>query len=143
MSAFPGESREVNGLAVVLDRLVYSEPHTETAITYGVEIPQMHAFIYFLTIHNQSKTKVTLKGRKWVLRLEDGTTQVIEGGGIVGQSPTLRPGEHFSYNSYHLLRCNASASGSFHGVDSQGQSVHVAIPPFEMRAPDGDGAQGA
>ncbi|MGF1448627.1 MAG: ApaG domain [Opitutales bacterium] len=133
MHSAPGESRELEGLRVEIDRLVYSKPNGT------FDGPAAHAFIYFLTVHNESKTEVTLKGRKWVLRLDDGTTQVIEGGGIVGQTPTLAPGRHFSYNSYHLITGNATARGAFHGVDSDGQSVHVAIPPFEMVVPDGAG----
>ncbi len=123
----------MEGLRVQVDRLVYSRPSS------GLEGPAAHAFIYFLTVFNDSSTEVTLKGRKWVLRLDDGTTQVIEGSGIVGQTPTLAPGRHFSYNSYHLTTGNATARGAFHGVDSSGQSVHVAIPPFEMIVPDGAG----
>jgi hypothetical protein len=28
-----------------------------------------------------------------------------------------------------------SADGSFHGIDSAGDPIHVRIPPFEMRVP--------
>lgn len=112
-----------------MDRLVYfhdSEPR-------AVEAP--HAFIYFLTISNLSDRKITLKGRRWVVRTAGGGMNVIEGDGIVGKQPTLAPGESFSYNSHHAVLSNASAEGSFHGVDSDGAAIHVRIPYFEMNLP--------
>jgi ApaG protein len=65
----------------------------------------------------------------------DGTRLVIEGDKIVGETPRLGPGEQFSYNSYHVTGCDASAHGSFHGVDDHGQRIHVILPPFDMNIP--------
>ena len=76
-----------------------------------------------------------LNGRRWVIRGEDGHQNVFEGQGIVGKEPTLAPGESFSYNSHHAAQGNCSADGSFHGIDSAGDPIHVRIPPFEMRVP--------
>ena len=128
----PIPSKELPGLRATLDRVVYffdSEDITS-------ETP--HAFIYFITISNLSDTTVTLNGRRWVIRDEAGQLNVIEGEGIVGKTPTLAPGESFSYNSHHALECNAVAEGSFHGVDSTGEAIHVRIPSIEMTIPNED-----
>ena len=95
-----------------------------------------HAFIYFLSIHNMSDRSITLLGRKWVIQNADGTTTVVEGDKIVGETPTLAPGETFSYNSYHVTRQEASATGSFHGVDEFEQKIHVRIPEFRLKIPE-------
>ena len=79
---------------------------------------------------------VTLLGRKWVVEHCDGTQLVIEGDKIVGETPRLAPGEHFSYNSYHVTGLDAVAHGCFHGVDEFGQKVHVNLAPFAMQVPD-------
>ena len=79
---------------------------------------------------------VTLLGRKWVICNEDGTQSVVEGDKIVGETPTLKPGEHFSYNSYHVAHCNARAKGSFHGLDEYRGTIYVKIPPFPMVIPN-------
>jgi ApaG protein len=94
-----------------------------------------HAFVYFITIRNGSDRMVTLLGRKWVVEHCDGTQLVIEGDKIVGETPRLAPGEHFSYNSYHVTGLDAVAHGCFHGVDEFGHKVHVRLAPFAMQVP--------
>ena len=91
--------------------------------------------MYFITITNGSEHTVTLLGRKWVVDHDDGSHLVIEGDKIVGETPRLAPGEQFSYNSYHVTGCNATAQGSFHGVDELGRRVHVLLPAFTMSLP--------
>jgi ApaG protein len=123
-------SIELPGLAVVLDRVEYR--HDPEHLPPG----QPHAFIYHLTIRNDSDRAVTLLGRKWIVEHADGNQLVIEGDRIVGQTPTLGVGESFSYNSYHVTAASARAHGSFHGVDANGQKVFVRIPPFHLAVPE-------
>lgn len=120
---------ELPGLRVTLDKLVYRHG--------GDQLPpdRPHAFIYYLTIHNHSERTVILLGRKWVIEHADGTQLVIEGDKIVGETPRLEPGGHFSYNSYHVTACAARAEGSFHGHDENGQRIFVRIPTFDMQIP--------
>ena len=92
-------SLEVPGLTAHLDRLVHH--HGGTCLPEG----KPHAFVYFITIKNESDRAVTLLGRKWMILHEDGSRLVIEGDKIVGETPRLAPGEHFSYNSYHVTGC--------------------------------------
>jgi ApaG protein len=126
----PAKSTELKNAQVVLDRLIYQPVEA----TLASEHP--HAFIYFLTIRNLSDRRFTLLGRKWIITHADGSTMVVEGDKIVGQTPTLAPGESFTYNSYHVTSVNAVARGSFHGVDEFGQPIYVKIPSFEMTIPD-------
>ena len=53
----------------------------------SLEAPQdkPHPFVYFLTIRNRSGTRVVIRGRKWVVREDDGEVTVVEGDGVVGQ----------------------------------------------------------
>ncbi|MBK1880075.1 Co(2+)/Mg(2+) efflux protein ApaG [Pelagicoccus mobilis] len=123
-------SEELEGLVVTLDDLRYQYG--------GPNVPPEtpHVFIYFITIENQSNRTVKLLGRKWIIQDEDGETMVVEGDKIVGEEPELLPGEQFSYNSFHIGSCDATAHGSFHGRDEFGDKVHCLIPEFEMRIPD-------
>jgi len=120
---------ELAGLSVRLDNLVYGHG--------GMQLPpdKPHAFVYFLTICNESDRTVTMLGRKWVIENADGTRLVVEGDKIVGETPTLAPGEQFSYNSYHVGAGDARAYGSFHGLDDGGRRIFVRIPAFEMIVP--------
>jgi ApaG protein len=120
---------ELPGLKVELDKLVYRFG--------GSQLPddRPHAFIYYLTIRNESDRVVTLLGRKWVIENADGTSLVVEGDKIVGETPILAPGERFSYNSCHVAHIDGRASGSFHGVDEFGGRIFVRIPAFDMTIP--------
>ena len=122
-------SKEIKGLNVVLDRLVYFHQLDKQ------RVDDEHVFVYFITIHNLSQTIVTLRGRRWIIECEDRRRNIIDGDGIVGKEPTLATGESFSYNSYHVSSCNCTAHGSFHGIDSSGNAIHVRIPKFQMIIP--------
>lgn len=124
-------SLELPGLTVTLDRLDYRPG--------GSQVPDEtpHVFVYFLTIHNRSDRRVVLLGRKWIVEGADGNRLVLEGDKIVGHTPDLAPGDHFSYNSFHLTAGDARAEGSFHGVDDEGRRIHVRIPPFDLRVSTG------
>ena len=125
----PIPSTALAGLTGRLDKLVYH--HASTCLCPD----KPHAFVYFITIKNESDRAVTLLGRKWVILHADGDRLVVEGDKIVGETPHLAPGEHFSYNSCHVTGLDAEAHGSFHGVDETGRKIHVLLPPFHMVVP--------
>jgi ApaG protein len=123
-------SLELPGLRVTVEKLVHHR-----GPDFPPETP--HAFVYFLAIANLSDRTVTLRGRKWILRPAEGPVEVVEGDGIVGRTPVLRPGEVFRYNSYHLTDGRPLvACGAFHGLDDAGQPVHTLIPDIPMAAPE-------
>lgn len=120
---------ELDGLSVTVDEVRY-EPLAATPAD------RPHCFIYFITIHNRSDVTVTIRGRKWIVRNARGETNVLEGDGVVGKTPRLDPGGHFSYNSYHLLDTRrGTALGSYVGIDEHGRRVFARIPEFAMVVP--------
>ena len=120
---------EPPGLRVTVDQVVH-EPDASTPADHP------HCFAYFISIHNGTEVAVTIKARKWVVTNSRGELTVVEADGVVGQFPTIEPGEKFSYNSYHLLDApSAEAEGSYLGVDAQGRRVLTRIPRFEMKVP--------
>ncbi len=120
--------REMEGLKVVVDDVVYMP---------SLDAPpdKPHPFVYFISIHYGSEERVTFYGRKWVVQ-DGGEVTVVEGDGVVGQTPTLEPGEHFSYNSYHVTMGDASAEGAFFGRTDDGSWVFVRIPEFQLKVPE-------
>ena len=124
------QSSQLEGLKVTLDNLEYHYGGGGD----GEETP--HVFVYHITIDNQSKRRVKLLGRKWIISSPKGEKLVVEGDKIVGNEPDLAPGENFSYNSILLSATDASAIGSFHGIDEDGNRIHTRIPRFVMRIPD-------
>ncbi|MGE3311444.1 MAG: Co(2+)/Mg(2+) efflux protein ApaG [Limisphaerales bacterium] len=123
---------ELPGLRVTVDRVAFN-PNAQTPAD------RPYCFVYYITIHNDSDVTVTIKGRKWVVRSDDGEILTVEGAGVVGQTPFLQIGESFTYNSHHLLRTkSATAEGAYIGLDSEGRAVVTRIPKFEMILPGGD-----
>lgn len=120
---------ELPGLSVQLDQLIYRHDPDQ----FSGDTP--HAFIYFLTIKNETNHTVHLFGRKWILEYSDGSTRVIEGDGIVGKKPTIGPGDHFSYNSFHLSDQSALAMGSFFGRDENDRPIFTRTPPMDLHLP--------
>jgi ApaG protein len=119
--------REYVGLRVQVDDVVYMP---------GLDSPldKPHPFVYFISIFNDSPVPVTIRGRKWVVREGNGEVTVVEGEGVVGQTPVIAPGEHFSYNSYHVVAKRAVVSGAFFG-EAAGEWVFAKIPEFRLEAP--------
>lgn len=122
------EFENLSGLTVTVDKLIYDPSRPG-------QPGRPHTFSYYLSIHNQSDEAVSLFGRKWIVRDVEGDTLVTEGDGIVGQFPRIEPGGTFSYNSFHVIKTDSTATGSFFGKTDEGRLVCVRIPEFEMQPP--------
>lgn len=121
---------ELEKLKVTVDRVTY-QPNISTPPD------RPHCFVYFISIHNDTDLPVTIKGRKWVVTNSRGEIMAVEGDGVVGEHPTIEPGEKFTYNSFHLLDTeSAVAEGSYLGIDSLGRGVLTRIPKFKMAVPE-------
>ena len=103
----------------------------------GLDAPveQPHPFVYFISIHNDTAQKITIRARKWILRAADGDVAVVEGQGVVGQTPEIEPGGHFSYNSYHVIAGPVLVSGAFFGETEDGTLFFTRIPEFPLHPP--------
>lgn len=119
---------DLPGLTVTVDNVAYDP-------TRPAPPDRPHPFVYHISIHNGSDETVNIFGRKWIVRDSDGQTMVVEGDGVVGQFPKLTPGETFSYNSYHVIKADSTASGSFFGTTGHGKPVCTRIPAFDMQPP--------
>lgn len=121
--------RELEGLKVKVDDVIYMP-----SLDAPDEKP--HPFVYFISIKNTSSEAVTIRGRKWVVRENDGEVTVVEGEGVIGQTPLIEPGKDFSYNSYHVTREGAHVEGAFFGETASGEWVFARIPEFILKVPD-------
>ncbi|HYE63094.1 MAG TPA: Co2+/Mg2+ efflux protein ApaG [Phycisphaerales bacterium] len=59
-----------------------------------------YIFAYHITITNQGERTVQLLRRRWHIIDADGDTHDVEGDGVIGRQPTLKPGQAFEYASY-------------------------------------------
>lgn len=120
--------KEFEGLRVKVDDVIYMP---------SLDAPpdRPHPFVYFISIFNESVLSVTIRGRKWVVTEDEGETTVVEGDGVVGQQPVIEPGEHFSYNSYHVVGRGAAVKGAFFGETVEGEWIFARIPEFRLDVP--------
>lgn len=98
-------------------------------------VEKPYPFLYAIQIRNESEEIVTLRGRKWVVREDDGETIVVEGEGVVGEMPCFEPGDEFTYNSYHVVAESATADGAYFGETASGEAVFTRIPQFRLEVP--------
>ncbi len=119
---------ELDGLVVRVDEVIYSPERDAPE-------DRPHPFVYHITIANGSPVAVTIRARKWVLTGTSGSKQVIEGEGVVGESPRIEPGEGFQYSSYHVVAEDTQVQGSYLGILDDNTPVITRIPKFTLRIP--------
>jgi ApaG protein len=91
---------------------------------------------YTVEITNLGVATVQLKTRYWRITDANGHVEEVRGPGVVGQQPTLKPGESYTYTSGCPLRTPQGVMvGSYQMVDGEGRMLDVAIPAFSLDSP--------
>lgn len=95
------------------------------------------AFGYKVTIENQSKDSVQLNSRHWTILDALNNVEIIEGEGVIGKKPVLKPGESHTYNSGCLLTSPFGAMSGYYSMVnfSTTKKFKVIIPTFKLSAP--------
>ena len=95
------------------------------------------AFGYKVTIENQSKDSVQLNSRHWRSLDALNNEEVIDGEGVIGKKPILKPGESHTYNSGCLLTSPFGAMQGHYNMTNftNTKKFKVAIPSFKLSAP--------
>ena len=120
-------------------------------ITKGVEVsveteyqpeyssPRQYHFVftYRITIKNKSEYTIQLLRRHWHIHDSAFKNREVDGEGVVGQQPTLEPGQTHQYVSGCNLK---SGLGKMYGTYLMervldGRRFKVKIPEFTMTAP--------
>jgi ApaG protein len=120
---------------------------TSEAITRNirVEVIARHApensqqgefvFQYTVRITNQGTEPVQLRSRHWIITDALDHVEDVRGPGVVGEQPTLAPGEAFKYSSWCPLKTPTGIMrGSYQMVGPDGEEFEVEIAPFALRA---------
>ena len=92
---------------------------------------------YHIRIENNSARAVKLLTRRWIITDGSGERNLVEGEGVIGEQPLLPPGQSYDYVSgCPLSTPGGRMEGSYGMVDAQGRALTVAIPSFELEAPN-------
>src|ERR1700748_3021345 len=94
-------------------------------------------FVYFITIVNKSEHSVQLLKRHWDIFDSIGDHRVVEGDGVVGETPVIEPGQKFEYNSGCNLISEIGYMKGFYTLMRlfDEKEFNVEIPRFEMIVP--------
>lgn len=103
----------------------------------------IYSFAYTVTIHNTGDVPAQLISRHWRITDGNGHAEEVNGLGVIGQQPLLKPGESFQYTSGCRLRTASGAMrGSYFCVAEDGERFEAEIPAFILDAA-GDTDHGA
>ena len=98
-------------------------------------LQEVFAFAYTVTVTNTGTVSAQLISRQWVIQDERGHTDEVNGLGVVGQQPLLRPGESFQYTSGCRLRApSGTMRGSYFFVAEDGHKFDVPIKAFVLES---------
>jgi len=96
---------------------------------------------YTIVIENTGSETVTLKTRYWKITDSLGRVQEVRGAGVVGEQPTLEPGERFEYTSGAPLATSSGFMvGAYQMETAQGEPFNVNIPAFSLDLPEATGS---
>jgi ApaG protein len=93
-------------------------------------------FTYTVRITNERDETVQLLSRHWIITDSTGHSQEVKGPGVVGEQPTLSPGESFQYTSGCPLPTSTGVMrGTYQMVTEDGDHFDVEIAPFALHEP--------
>ena len=96
-----------------------------------------HAFMYHITIENQSKDVVQLLSRHWKILESMNSPQYLNGNGVLGKKPVLKPGGSHTYQSGSLITSPlGSMTGTYIMINfSTARKFNVDVPSFKLSVP--------
>ena len=96
-----------------------------------------HGFVYTIAIENQSKDVVQLLSRHWKIIETTNNTQYINGDGVVGKKPVVKPVEMHVYKSGCLITSPIGVMiGTYIMINfTSTKKFNVDIPPFKLNIP--------
>lgn len=105
--------------------------------TYFKNYKIQYAFTYEITIENHSKDSVQLITRHWEISDSLNNLEIVDGEGVIGKKPVLKPGEYHKYNSGCLLSSPYGAmKGYFNMINfTSTKNFKVIVPTFRLCAP--------
>lgn len=100
------------------------------------EAENRFVFSYTITLSNLGSRSVTLRRRHWLITDSNQHLQEVKGKGVVGEQPTINPGESFEYTSGTVLNTQVGVmSGNYQMELEDGTPFDTPIPQFVLSIP--------
>lgn len=95
-----------------------------------------YVFAYTITIANNGNVAAKLLSRHWVITDANGKVQEVQGDGVVGEQPHIKPGDEFRYSSGAVLETPVGAMQGLYRMQAEdGVSFDAPIAPFTLAVP--------
>ena len=101
--------------------------------------PDEHHYVwaYHVRIENEGGETVQLRNRHWQITDALGRLQEVRGPGVVGEQPTLAPGQSFEYtSSCPLATPSGFMVGDYEMEAPGGENFLVRVPAFSLDTPE-------
>jgi len=93
-------------------------------------------FVYEVEIKNDSLQPIQLISRHWIIENSKFEKFEVKGKGVIGEQPTIPPGEVYSYSSFTEISTPSGFMwGSYQMLTESEISFSVEIPKFELNMP--------
>jgi ApaG protein len=93
-------------------------------------------FAYKVEIKNDSLQPIQLISRHWIIENSKFEKFEVKGEGVIGEQPTIPPGEVYSYSSFTEISTPSGFMwGSYQMLTESEISFDVEIPKFELNMP--------
>ena len=93
-------------------------------------------FAYTVTIRNTGDVAAQLISRHWIITDANNKVEEVQGLGVVGEQPVLKPGEAFEYTSGCPISTPVgSMRGSYQCVAEDGTQFEAPVPEFLLSMP--------
>jgi len=93
-----------------------------------------YAFSYTICIENKSNETVQLLARHWKIYDSLNNTEIVEGSGVIGKKPVLKPSQKHTYKSNCFLTSPIGAMKGFYKMVNIAttKTFKVYIPTFQL-----------
>lgn len=92
-------------------------------------------WVYHIRLENHREDMVQLRTRHWRITDANGAINLVDGEGVVGETPILAPGQTHDYVSgCELTTTTGSMEGFYTFSQEDGSLFDVAIPFFPLAA---------
>lgn len=96
-----------------------------------------YVFAYRIFIQNTGNQPVQLTRRYWRVTSGSGDVRLVDGPGVIGETPTLQPGEAYDYTSWCQLQTPVGCMEGYYTMESREskECFPVFVPKFTLAAP--------
>jgi ApaG protein len=102
----------------------------------SVPMEQRYVYSYTITIANKSNMPAQLVSRHWRITDANERLQEVQGLGVVGEQPHLKPGESYTYTSGVILETETGImEGTYQMRADDGAMFDAPIPTFALVPP--------